>query len=107
MVHGARQPAGAATGKYDKCHTEMVANPDNINYSEAMRTLFIGEDSDNHLNNFTWAFNIDSKQAVRIFSAPAGGENTGLKAYDNINGHAYVTGNVQHPGAEHDRNNFV
>jgi len=102
LVHGARQPAGAATGKYDKCHTEMVANPDNINYSEAMRTLFIGEDSDNHLNNFTWAFSIDSKQAVRIFSAPAGGENTGLKAYDNLNGHAYLTGNVQHPGAEHD-----
>jgi len=102
LVYGARQPAGAATGKYDTCNTEMVANPDNISYSEAMRTLFVGEDSDNHLNNFTWAFNIDSKQAVRIFSAPAGGENTGLKAYDNINGHAYVTGNVQHPGAEHD-----
>jgi hypothetical protein len=30
------------------------------------------------------------------------GENTGLKVYDNVNGHAYVTGNVQHPGAEED-----
>ena len=102
LVHGARQPDGAAAGKYDTCNTDMVANPDNINYSEAMRTLFIGEDSDNHLNNFTWAFNVDSKQAVRIFSAPAGGENTGLKVYDNVNGHAYLTGNVQHPGAQHD-----
>src|SRR5258708_5882503 len=80
----------------------MVANPDNIHYSEAMRTLFIGEDSANHLNNFTWAFNADSKAMVRIFSAPAGGENTGLKVYDNVNGYAYLTGNVQHPGAEED-----
>src|SRR5262249_33695956 len=53
LVHGARQPNGAAAGRYDKCDTEMVANPDNIAYSEAMRTLFIGEDSGNHLNNFT------------------------------------------------------
>jgi hypothetical protein len=30
------------------------------------------------------------------------GENTGLKVYDNVNGHAYITGNVQHPGAEED-----
>jgi uncharacterized protein len=102
LVHGARQPAGSQIGRYDKCATDMVANPDNIHYSEAMRTLFIGEDSANHLNNFTWAFNVDSKALARIFSAPAGGENTGLKVYDNINGHAYITGSVQHPGAEED-----
>jgi hypothetical protein len=106
LVHGARQPHEFAAGKYDKCNTDMVANPDNINYSEAMRSLFIGEDSGNHLNNFTWAFNVDSKQAVRIFSAPAGGENTGLKVYDNVNGHAYLTGNVQHPGAAEDLHKY-
>ena len=102
LVHGERQPAGSKTGPHDKCNTEMIANPDNVHYSEAMRTLFIGEDSGNHLNNFTWAFNVDSKTAVRIFSAPAGGENTGLKVYDNVNGHAYITANVQHPGAAED-----
>lgn len=102
LVHGARQPAGATAGRYDKCATDLIANPDNIHYSEAMRTLFIGEDSANHLNNFTWAFNVDNKTLARIFSAPAGGENTGLKVYDNVNGHAYITGNVQHPGAAAD-----
>ena len=102
LVHGARQPNGAAAGRYDKCDTEMVANPDNIAYSEAMRTLFIGEDSGNHLNNFSWAFNVDTKKLARIFSGPAGGENTGLQVYDNINGHAYITGNIQHPGAAED-----
>ena len=100
------QPVESAAGKFDKCNTDMVANPDNTNYSEAMRTLFIGEDSGNHLNNFTWAFNVDTKKAVRIFSAPAGGENTGLKVYDNVNGHAYMTGNVQHPGAADDLHKY-
>jgi secreted PhoX family phosphatase len=106
LVYGAKQPAGGIVGRYDKCATEMVANPDNVRYSEAMRTLFIGEDSGNHLNNFTWAFNVDSKKAVRIFSAPAGGENTGLSVYDNVNGHAYITGNVQHPGAAEDLDSY-
>lgn len=106
LVTGARQPEGAMTGRYDKCDTDKVANPDNIRYSEAMRTLFIGEDSGNHLNNFTWAYNVDSKALARIFSAPAGGENTGLNVYDNINGHAYITGNVQHPGAEEDLSKY-
>jgi uncharacterized protein len=106
LVHGARQPAGATVGKHDKCATDMVANPDNIRYSEAMRTLFIGEDSGNHLNNFVWAFNVDNKRAVRIFSAPAGGENTGLSVYDDINGHAYITANVQHPGAAEDLHKY-
>jgi hypothetical protein len=102
LLHGARQPAGASVGAHDKCATDLVANPDNISYSETMRTLFVGEDSGNHLNNFTWAFNVDTKKLARIFSAPAGGENTGLKVYDNINGRAYITANVQHPGAAED-----
>lgn len=101
-VYGERQPAGAQVGQFDKCNTEKIANPDNIRYSEAMRTLFIGEDSGNHLNNFVWAYNVDSQALVRIFSAPAGGETTGLNVYDDINGHAYLTGNVQHPGAAED-----
>ncbi|MDP2621382.1 MAG: hypothetical protein Q8P46_14625, partial [Hyphomicrobiales bacterium] len=105
LIHGARQPAGAA-GSYDKCVTDMVANADNANYSEAMRTLFIGEDSGNHLNNFVWAYNVDTKALARIYSAPAGGENTGLSVYDNVNGRAYITGNVQHPGAADDLSGY-
>lgn len=106
LVSGARQPAGSKHGKYDKCDTEKPANPDNIRYSPAMRTLFIGEDSGNHLNNFVWAYNLDRKTVTRIFSAPAGGENTGLNVYDDINGHAYIVSNVQHPGAVEDLHHY-
>jgi secreted PhoX family phosphatase len=67
-----------------------------------MRTLFIGEDSGNHLNNFVSAYNVDSGDLACILVAPAGAENTGLSVYDDYNGFAYVTGNIQHPGAADD-----
>lgn len=77
---------------------EHIANPDNIKYSERMRTLFIGEDSANHVNNFIWAYNIDSGKLARILSCPAGAEATGLEAVDDVNGFAYIMSNFQHPG---------
>jgi uncharacterized protein len=105
-VHGARQPDRATTGRYDSCDTNLVANPDNLRWSEAMRTLFIGEDSGTHLNNFVWAYNPDTNALTRIFSSPAGAENTGLNVFDDYNGHAYITANIQHPGAAEDLSKY-
>lgn len=101
-VVGARKPFGQTYGQYDTCDTDRMANPDNIKYSTEMRTLFIGEDSGHHLNNFLWAWNIDSRNLVRLLSAPAGAEHTGLQVVSNLNGRAYIMGNVQHPGAATD-----
>ncbi|MFO1066978.1 MAG: DUF839 domain-containing protein [Geminicoccaceae bacterium] len=101
-IHGQKQAVDPEAGIYDACATDMVANPDNLRYSETMRTLFIGEDSGNHLNNFVWAYNVDTKVPVRIMSAPAGAENTGLNVFDDYGGHAYITANIQHPGAAED-----
>ncbi|MCB1994930.1 MAG: DUF839 domain-containing protein [Burkholderiaceae bacterium] len=75
-----------------------IANPDNLKFSEALRTLFIGEDSGMHVNNFLWAYNVDTQKLERILSCPAGAESTGLHAVDDINGFAYVMSNFQHPG---------
>lgn len=75
-----------------------VANPDNLKFSEKMRTLFIGEDSSQHVNNFMWAYNVDTKQLSRVLSVPAGGESTGLHAVDEINGWTYIMSNFQHAG---------
>ncbi len=75
-----------------------IASPDNIKFSEKMRTLFIGEDSGNHVNNFLWAYNIDTKVLARVLSTPAGAESTGLHAVDSINGFTYIMSNFQHPG---------
>lgn len=77
---------------------EFTANTDNIFFSEKMRTLFIGEDSGTHVNNFVWAYNVDTKKLTRILSLVAGAEATGLQVVDDINGHAYIMGNSQHHG---------
>jgi secreted PhoX family phosphatase len=77
---------------------DKVANPDNIKFSEKLRTLFVGEDSGTHVNNFLWAYNVDTKALTRILSTPSGAESTGLHAVDDINGFAYIMSNFQHPG---------
>lgn len=103
---GRKKPDGQIVGNYDRCDSERIANPDNLKYSAAMRTLFVGEDSANHLNNFLWAHNIDRNDTVRILSAPIGGELTGLQVVPNLNGFTYVMSNIQHPGAANDLKSY-
>lgn len=76
-----------------------IANTDNVFFSEKMRTLFVGEDSGMHVNNYIWAYNVDSKKLTRILASTAGAENTGLQIVDNLNGKgAYIMANQQHLG---------
>lgn len=80
------------------CAVDKIANTDNLFYSSRARTLFIGEDSGTHVNNFVWAYNIDTKKLSRILSTPAGAESTGLQVVENMNGFAYIMSNAQHQG---------
>ncbi|HES76338.1 MAG TPA: DUF839 domain-containing protein [bacterium] len=77
---------------------DRIANTDNIFFSEKMRTLFVGEDSGTHVNNFVWAYNVDTKKLTRILSSTSGAENTGLQVVDDMNGYAYIMSNNQHWG---------
>ncbi|MBU1657971.1 DUF839 domain-containing protein [bacterium] len=86
----------AADANGNTCNVDKIANTDNVFYSEKMRTVFVGEDSGTHTNNFVWAYNIDTAKLSRIASVVAGGESTGLQVVDNMNGHAYIMSNVQH-----------
>lgn len=79
-------------------HPDKIAAPDNLKFSEKLRTLFIGEDSSYHVNNFVWAYQVDTGVLSRIASMPAGAEATGLGVVDDLNGWTYITGNFQHPG---------
>ncbi|ABM32510.1 DUF839 domain-containing protein [Paracidovorax citrulli] len=88
----------AADALGNTANPNNIANPDNLKFSEKLRTLFIGEDSSQHVNNFLWAYNVDTKQLSRIMSVPAGGESTGLHAVDEINGFTYIMSNFQHAG---------
>ena len=88
----------AADALGNTANPDKVANPDNLKFSEKMRTLFIGEDSSQHVNNFLWAYNVDTKALSRVMSIPAGGESTGLHAVDEVNGWTYIMSNFQHAG---------
>jgi len=75
-----------------------ISQPDNVKFSETMRTLFVGEDGSGHLNNYVWAYNVDTQQLSKLLSTPAGAECTGLQAVDNLNGFAYLMTAFQHAG---------
>lgn len=95
LVWGADQAADAAG---NVSADDRIANPDNIKFSERFRTLFIGEDSGRHVNNYLWAYDVDTGKLSRLLSLPAGAESTGLQAVDDLNGFAYVMANFQHAG---------
>lgn len=88
----------AADALGNTANPDRIGNPDNLKFSEKMRTLFIGEDSGQHVNNFLWAYNVDTKVLSRVMSIPAGGESTGLHAVDELNGWTYIMSNFQHAG---------
>ncbi len=77
-------------------NADKISNPDNLKFSEKLRTLFVGEDSGGHVNNFLWAYNVDTKVLSRLLSCPVAAESTGLQAVDEINGWTYITSNFQH-----------
>ena len=95
LINGAPMTADAMgnTNVVDK-----ISNPDNIKYSEKLRTLFIGEDSGNHVSNFVWSYELDTGRLQRLLSSPAGAECTGLQGVDDLNGWTYILSGFQHAG---------
>jgi hypothetical protein len=88
----------AADNDGNLANTDKICQPDNVKFSEAMRTLFIGEDGSGHLNNYMWAYNVDTGTLSKVLATPAGAESTGLQAVDNLNGFAYLMTGFQHAG---------
>ncbi len=88
----------SADARGNTADVNSIANTDNVFFSEKMRTLFIGEDSGMHVNNFIWAYNVDTQQLSRILTVTAGAETNGLQVVENLNGHAYIMANSQHWG---------
>ena len=88
----------AADARGNTADVNSIANTDNLFFSEKMRTLIIGEDSGMHVNNFIWAYNVDTQQLSRILTVTAGAETNGLQVVENLNGHAYIMANSQHWG---------
>ncbi|WHY72351.1 PhoX family protein [Fictibacillus enclensis] len=98
LLVGEDYPKADAYG--NTANPNKVANPDNLSFSDDMNTLFIGEDSAHHTNNFVWAYNVKTKKLSRILSVPVGAEATGLRAVDHVKNSRYVLSNFQHPGED-------
>ena len=99
----AYDPAGAFAN--NKCSLDGIANPDNITFIPAYRTLMIGEDSgDGHENDMIWAYDVDTKTLTRVFATPYGSETTSLYFYPDYHGFGYLMGVVQHPYGEPTKN---
>ncbi len=96
MLLNGKQAATDALGNTND--VDSISCPDNLKYSEKLRTLFIGEDSGNHVSNFLWSFELDTGQLQRVLSAPAGAECTGLHSVDDLNGWTYILSGFQHAG---------
>ncbi|GLU34940.1 alkaline phosphatase [Trinickia caryophylli] len=93
---GAKMAQQDALGNF--ANPDKIATPDNLKFSQRLRTLFVGEDSNTHVNNFLWAYNVDTGVLSRLLSCPAGAESTGLHAVDELNGWTYIMSNFQHAG---------
>jgi hypothetical protein len=91
---------GSKDSEGNACVQEKPCGPDNLRYVDAIRTLFLGEDTSRRNNNYVWAFNIDTRKLSRILSVPMNAEATGLTVVPNQNGFAYITSNFQHPGED-------
>ena len=91
-------PLSTADALGNTASPESIANTDNLFFAEKMRTLFIGEDSGMHVNNFVWAYNVDTKKLSRVLTNVVGAESTGLQVVEDMDGYAYIMSNSQHHG---------
>jgi hypothetical protein len=98
MADGGTKDGKDAEG--NQCVQHKPCGPDNLRYVDAIRTLFLGEDTSRRNNNYVWAYNVDTKKLSRILSVPMNAEATGLTIVPNQNGFAYITSNFQHPGED-------
>jgi len=77
------------------CHPDNIANPDNITYI-GHNILLINEDSQQHINNMSWAYNTQTRTLTRIASLPIGAEVTGVDTAA-IKNKGILLINTQHP----------
>lgn len=83
------------------CDVDNISNPDNV--ARLGKTIIIGEDTDNHQNDFMWAWDPANGDLRRVGTTPYGSELTGVGLSRNLTGdYAYLTATIQHPYGETD-----
>lgn len=83
------------------CELDGISNPDNVN--RFGKFILIGEDTDNHQNDYMWAWSPDTGKMTRVATTPYGSEVTGMEVIRGLNGgFTYLTLVTQHPYGETD-----
>lgn len=83
------------------CELDGISNPDNLN--RLGKWILIGEDTDNHQNDYMWAWNPESGEMTRVATTPYGSEVTGINVVTGLKGgYDYLTMVTQHPYGETD-----
>lgn len=77
------------------CHPDTIANPDNIMYI-GHHILLINEDTTQHVNNMSWAYDTRTGKLTRIASLPIGAEVTGVDTAV-VDHKGILLMNIQHP----------
>jgi len=90
----------------NSCSVEGIASPDNISYASGTNTLFIGEDTGYHINNYVWAYDVESGALKRTFATPKKAETTST-FWRELNGFSYMTVVAQHPMKDSDKANYL
>ena len=95
MVVGTPLHVGERYADEYGCHPDNIANPDNITYI-GHNILLINEDTKQHVNNMSWAYNTQTRALTRIASLPIGAEVTGVDTAV-VEDKGILLINIQHP----------
>lgn len=83
--------------QYNVCDVNGIAEPDNLAFIPGAGVLLIAQDSEEHENDYLWAYNTRTQKLTRIQSGPQGSELSSPYFHSDINGFAYLTSAIQHP----------
>jgi len=83
----------------DSCVITGIASPDNVAMIGELDQLIIGEDTEGHVNDLVWIYDLKSGSMTRIASTPYGSETTS-PYWHTLGDYSYMTFVVQHPYGE-------
>jgi len=79
----------ASDGSDSECLVDYVAGPDNV-VMAGPDAILISEDSNGHVNNFLWMYDLSTSVLTRVASCMYGAEVTGPYYHKNVQGSSYI-----------------
>eukprot|EP01026_Neomeris_dumetosa_P052296 TRINITY_DN4622_c0_g1_i5.p2 TRINITY_DN4622_c0_g1~~TRINITY_DN4622_c0_g1_i5.p2 ORF type:complete len:534 (-),score=81.39 TRINITY_DN4622_c0_g1_i5:282-1883(-) len=84
------------------CDVNSIAGPDNV-VMMGQDAILISEDTDGHVNNVLWMYDLNTEVLTRVASCMYGAEVTGPWYHEDVQGFSYIFYVCQHPYDESNR----